>query len=286
MSTWIGRNLLEYQSALSGSFWTLTYEEIPSIDNAKRHLRNFLRALRHSESRSGNRAPIRYYGCLEFGGQFGRPHFHLLLYNVVRNYREPTPYLRGLPRPRYHIGLWPHGHVDIGELNSKTIWYVSSYMQKTAGSGSESALPFRTVRPAIGHYGLSRLARALVSKRGSDLLEPDFLNLNGRRYPMDRWMKMTFRNECLRYGGSLLKEQPLERWHRLRLKAELTAPVEMEKERAWARLRFRDRAAAARQAQKEAQEQQYSDVYIRYEASRGSDRKEASGEALGSTGTD
>lgn len=204
-SAWQLRNLLESRTALSSSFWTLTLNDSglqelqQSNDGHRIMLRRFFDALRKSESRAGNLTPIRFYGCLEFGGQFGRPHWHLLIYNMLHNYREPLPYRQNLPRPRTHIAQWPHGHIDVAEFNPATINYVCDYLTKFTRP-EEKPLPFRTIRPAIGFYGVKSLAESVAKTHGTLPDQPAYFKLGERKYPLDQWTRDKF-NECFRKAG-------------------------------------------------------------------------------------
>lgn len=205
-SGWILRNLLESRLAVSSSFWTLTFSDkgLQTLEDRgpKKIIYSFLDALRKSECRGGNSAPIRSYGCYELGGMLGRPHYHMLLYNVVVNYQEPTNYTKGLPRPRYHIGCWPHGHVDIGQHNPATVNYTIEYLMKDTRKDGNQSFPIRTQRPAIGFYGLQSLAVSLANKHGELPEMPTSLMLNGRSYPLDHWSKNVLREEFKEAGGT------------------------------------------------------------------------------------
>lgn len=203
-STWTLRNLLESRTAISSSFWTLTLSEcgLQTIRDVgpRSMVRAFFDALRKAESRAGNQMPIRYYGCLEFGGQLGRPHFHLLIYNLVTNFRVSSPYRENLPRPRQHIAQWPHGHVDIAEFNNATINYCCDYLTKFI-SEAEKPQPYRTIRPAIGFYGLKSLAVSVANTHTILPGRPAFLEVNGRKFPLDQWCRDTFEREFRKAGG-------------------------------------------------------------------------------------
>lgn len=203
-SCWTLRNILESQHAVTSSFWTLTLSEQGMLDLASRGpralIRSFMDALRKSESRQGNSAPIRYFGALEFGGTFGRPHFHMLLYNLVANYRQPVQYQRGLPRPQLAISLWPHGSVDIGEHNLATMNYTIEYLTKAQPDGSEP-LAFKSIKPPIGFSGLVSQA-AFAAMKLRTLPGPlSYLMIGTRRYPLDKTARDTFCFHFRRLGG-------------------------------------------------------------------------------------
>lgn len=221
---WTLRNLLEFRTAHTALFMTLTLDDdaMRKWDGSQARLlmRNFLQALRKSEARNGNPLPIRFFGCLEYGGTYGRPHFHMLIYNMVYNWMKPSIYRKGLPRPLFRTSLWPHGHVDYGELNLKTIKYTASYITKSSPSGDEPSL-FKTIKPGIGFYGLEQLAVSLAKQAHILPSIPVYLDVGDRGYPLDRWARETFVYEFRKHGGRIENDKPdvaAERAFRLYLK--------------------------------------------------------------------
>ncbi len=214
-SSWMLRNLLESQTALSKSFWTLTFSDdnIHVLDDlTPRQLsRRFFDALRTSETRAGNSQPIRYYGCYEYGGKLGRPHFHFLMYNVIANHLKPTKRKDGLPTETLHISQWPHGHIDVGEVTKASIRYVTNYITTFDKEDAQPIL-IKTIRPAIGYFGLERLVDTLVKQSITLQSRPAYFKLGNRSYPLDQWTRKTFNNLFEAKGGKYNEEpDPLDR---------------------------------------------------------------------------
>lgn len=217
-SSWVLRNYLEASTSISQSFWTLTFDQnnLPDIDTLKLNFRRFLERLRYREGQAGNQMPIRYFGCVDFGGSFGRPHLHLMLYNLMATYREPPAYNRGLPRPRQHIDLWPHGSVDIAEYNTATLNYVTDYVLPQGKEHYETGLkPFRvsTRNPAIGYYGILKQAASLAAKSQNVLSMPDCMVIHGRSFPLDTWTREHLRKALRKAGVKVLEHSidPIQR---------------------------------------------------------------------------
>lgn len=195
--SWLLRCLLESRYASTSSFWTLTFEDGSLGEASKKWtLYEFFRRIRSWEHQHGNTSPIRYFGCLDFGGTYGRPHYHLLIWNLRARYTEPEGYRSGLPRLRYHIPEWPYGHVDIGEFNLKTSRYVTRYIAE-----KNNVVPYRTQRPAIGFYGVQRLAVLFAKQCGIMPERPALLQIGGRVYPMDQWTRRRFADAYVGAGG-------------------------------------------------------------------------------------
>ena len=77
---WAMRICNEANSYDNNCFLTLTFndEHLPN-DNSihKRDLQLFVKRLR--KALVGKK--IRYFGCGEYGGKFGRPHYHIIIFN-------------------------------------------------------------------------------------------------------------------------------------------------------------------------------------------------------------
>lgn len=211
-STWTLRNLLESRCAVSSSFWTLSLSDsgLATLRDrgAQTLFRRFSDALRKAEHRAGNPNPIRFYGLLEFGGQFGRPHYHFLIYNLLAEYRQPSAYQSGLPRPRLHFGCWPHGHIDVAEFNKATISYCCDYLTKFTDESSKP-IPCRTIRPAIGGYGIRALAVTAARTHSPLPSLPAYLEIGGRKFPLDKFCRDTFERAYREAGGKLVPTNEL-----------------------------------------------------------------------------
>lgn len=117
-SAWSFRLMKEYERAESGSFVTLTYDNdnIPLSKNGfmtlnKRDLQLFFKRLRklHGESN------IKYYAVGEYGENFKRPHYHIILFNANIELIHKA---------------WKLGHVHIGTLTEASVGYTLKYMCK------------------------------------------------------------------------------------------------------------------------------------------------------------
>lgn len=110
----------------SQHFVTLTYQVPPRSYNdlatvKKVDLQNFFKRLR---KREGTNTDISYYAVSEYGTQFHRPHYHIILFNVkdVRNI------MRAWTIDNKLIGL-----VDVADVTPASIAYVTSYIGKKIG---------------------------------------------------------------------------------------------------------------------------------------------------------
>lgn len=118
-SSWSFRLMKEYERAVSGSFVTLTYDSdnIPLSKNGfmtlrKEDLQKFFKRLRKLHP-SGT--PIKYYAVGEYGENYKRPHYHIILFNANTDLIHKA---------------WKFGHIHIGTLTEASVGYTLKYMSK------------------------------------------------------------------------------------------------------------------------------------------------------------
>lgn len=155
---WAMRCVCEASLYENNIFLTLTYDtdHLPSdLSLSKRHLQLFMKRLR---KRFGN--DIRFYACGEYGSKFGRPHYHILLFNFNP---KDGQLIRIRPNPLYVSEsisrLWHYGFHSYGLVTFESASYVARYCTKKItgadaddyykGRLPEFALMSR--KPGIGH---------------------------------------------------------------------------------------------------------------------------------------
>lgn len=105
-------------------FVTLTYndEHLPKTGVQKYDVQCFLKRLRSYLSYHGEECEIRYFAVGEYGKQYKRPHYHLILWHV--------------PRKTCHDMLklleecWDKGYCYVKACNQYKVQYVMKYMRK------------------------------------------------------------------------------------------------------------------------------------------------------------
>lgn len=123
------------------AYITLTYsDEFVPVDGGlnHKHFQDFMKRLR---KRFGN--DIRYYMCGEYGGEFGRPHFHAILFNIdfgaVSLWKRSSSGAN-LYRSQALEKLWTFGHSSIGAVTFESCAYVARYiMKKVTGKNASRA---------------------------------------------------------------------------------------------------------------------------------------------------
>lgn len=121
-SDWAVRIMHEKKMVGSACFITLTYdqEHVPWVSDkhatlVKRDVQLFLKRLR----KELEPAKIRYYLCGEYGEQYGRPHYHIIVFGLSKDNAE-----RIVPL------VWRFGLVHIGDVTFDSAAYVARYCTK------------------------------------------------------------------------------------------------------------------------------------------------------------
>lgn len=137
------KNELEY--ADSAYFVTLTYsDDYVPVQNGqdvlhKPDLQKFFKRLRKRHS-SHSKSQIRYYAVGEYGTQFKRPHYHIILFNAVQ---------------QDVIDSWAAGFVKFDKVNMSSIGYVLGYVSsiddESVSRGVPKQFAVMSRRPAIGY---------------------------------------------------------------------------------------------------------------------------------------
>lgn len=161
---WSFRLAEELKVAKTAYFITLTYDDINLVYGSseratlcKRDVQLFLKRLRKEQIKIHKRDNhtssyikqhrIRYYACGEYGEKSQRPHYHIILFNLLE---ELKPFV---------VDVWALGHAHVGECNPKTIAYTTKYvlkspMEKHGDIEREFSLMSR--KPALGENYLKK----------------------------------------------------------------------------------------------------------------------------------
>lgn len=174
-------------TSAGSAFLTLTYDDhhIPAdygLD--KRHLQLFMKRLRKQRPEG-----LRFYACGEYGEQFSRPHYHVLLFNTCFPDQKKLLQLSQGGHEQYTSKeldtLWGLGQTRIGQVSFESCAYVARYICKKSGAKSEDPLqrnPEFTVmsrRPGIGTAYFEKYADEIythdsVIVRGHESSPPRF----------------------------------------------------------------------------------------------------------------
>lgn len=192
----------------SNLFLTLDYdpEHVPrSCSLEYPHFQAFMKALRKEvrgvdRSPTGKR-PVRFFCAGEYGGQFGRPHFHAILFNAL--FKDQVRLFNGTYRSSQAERLWGRGQVVIGTVTPRSAAYVAGYTlakvhkRSTYWSGADD--PYEdVVNVSTGELTKRRPEFCEMSRRpgigawwfmkyGRDLFPHDFAVQDARKLPVPRY---------------------------------------------------------------------------------------------------
>jgi hypothetical protein len=179
---WWFRLWNELRGSSSAHFITLTYNDkhLPKDGRVnKKHTDDFLKRFRKGIEPN----KIRYFLVSEYGEDFGRPHYHMLLFNFPDNIN-----LREYLKKTWQLS--DPGQFDypdaVGDVNAASINYVCKYCLSTLNSDDPDEKTFMSAsrRPGIG---LNYLTPAMVEylKNHSD----GRAFTNGRFYALPRYYR-------------------------------------------------------------------------------------------------
>lgn len=158
-SDWTFRIKSELKSAISAWFLTLTYSPELTPKNihgeeelCKRDLQLFTKRLRSFQSRAiarhsnkENSSPellktpqIKYYSVGEYGSLTNRPHYHSIIFNVLKSTIENCN------------KIWGKGFVKIGSVNDASIHYVTKYVINKESAPLDRSKPFSLISNGFG----------------------------------------------------------------------------------------------------------------------------------------
>lgn len=241
---WATRLVHESQFHAMKSFITLTYddEHLPASESlVKRDLQLFMKRLRKAHG-----GKLRYFASGEYGGQFGRPHYHMILFGCDFSDRvkhsgrdgEDVLYVSAeLNR------LWGKGFCSIGSVTVDSCKYVASYViEKITGKDADEY--YRRVDPGTGEIVDLVPPFVVMSRRPgigadwydsfkSDLYPSDFAVVNGKQLGVPKFYDRLLERE---------DAQELKRLKLLRVRKGVARRADNTPER----LRVREDVARAR----------------------------------------
>lgn len=225
-SVWTFRILMELRGSTSGYFVTLTYDNlnIPlDYQLDKRHLQLFLKSLRarilkdyrkderyckKSEKSSKWSPKLRYFGCGEYGGKTKRPHYHLILFNLPKNYVKKDPIHRDFYSPIIEK-IWKKGKIHVGKVEQGSAHYMTKYhmfpLQDDADYYQTAPFALMSRRPGIGaNFVTDEIKDYFISTKNS------FVTFeNGIKLPLGRFYKDKIHGEDYSRKEAANKLQPI-----------------------------------------------------------------------------
>lgn len=177
--TWAFRVMNEVSTSSSCCFITLTYAEDP-VNLKRRDVQLFLKRLRKKYPDKN----IRYFGCGEYGGKRGRPHYHMVLFNYKPVDLQYFFTKKGID---YFLSdelrsIWSLGHILVQDVTIETAKYSTLYLQKLNDVNNIKSVPpflMMSLKPGIGYqYFVDHM---------ENCLKTDKIYVDGQTMPLPRY---------------------------------------------------------------------------------------------------
>lgn len=205
-------------SEVDGSFVTLTYSDgdLPEDYGLDyRHFQLFMHRLRKRLPRAG-----RFFMAGEYGDQFGRPHYHAILFNCEFPDKKFWKYVDGVPYYTSELlsSLWGHGFTSIGAVTLQSAGYVARYSMKKV-KGPEAGASYQWMNPETGevfdrvppfcHMSLKPgIGYDWFMLYHADVFPADYLVFDGRKFPVPRYYTKLFEQMHLPEASGRLMGAP------------------------------------------------------------------------------
>lgn len=213
---WATRLMHENQMHTESCFITLTYDDDHLPEDMSLDVSEFQRFMKRLRKEYGT--GIRFYHCGEYGDQYGRPHYHALLFGIdfVDRvvFREEEGYV--VYTSEKLSELWQLGFSTVTDVTFRSAAYVARYiMKKVNGELAEEHYKWADVETGIVYQRrpeyatMSRrpgIGRRWFEKYKSDLYPNDYAVVNGKKCKVPRYY-----DDCLKLEQPDLLEQLKDR---------------------------------------------------------------------------
>lgn len=191
---WTHRLWLEFLSAESGVFVTLTYdkENLPPGGSLQPEVvRDFVKRLREAV----RPRLLRFFLCGEYGDETFRPHYHAIFFGLSVLDEEVIR------------KCWKLGFIAVGDVTLQSIAYTCGYVIKKMTKSADPRLQGKvpefarmSLRPGIGAKAMKEVSAALQSASGAKLVSslgdvPGTLSHGRKKLPLGRYLTRQLRAE-------------------------------------------------------------------------------------------
>jgi len=138
--SWALRIMHEAQLYEDNCFVTLTYNDESVSDLYSLEKRDMVLFLKRLRKKFSNKK-IRFFQCGEYGEKYGRPHHHIILFNLDFPDKKIIKVESGYRLYESNIltELWGNGNCIIGDLTMESAAYVARYcIKKATGKDSQN----------------------------------------------------------------------------------------------------------------------------------------------------
>lgn len=175
-------------------FLTLTYDDEHLPDDGSLHpdhLSKFIKNLRRQIEYHYGDKKIRFYGCGEYGDNYNRPHYHV----VIFGWKPPDGqrFNDKLYTSKFIEKIWKNGWCPYGNVTFESCAYVARYVTKKI-TGKLSEFYYDGIEPEFAR--MSRrpgIGRDFWEKYQSQMIRDDYLVIrDGVKVPLPRYFNKIF----------------------------------------------------------------------------------------------
>lgn len=171
---WATRIALEKQMHDDSIFLTLTYddEHLPEDGSLnKNEISKFMKNLRRQLDYYGYHKKIRFFGCGEYGDNYSRPHYHLIIFGWRP--KDAKRYKGDLFTSQFIEKIWKNGWCPFGNVTFESAAYVARYVCKKI-TGDYAEYFYDGLEPEFVRMSrMPGIAREWLEKFQSDVLRDD-----------------------------------------------------------------------------------------------------------------
>lgn len=193
---WAVRCIHEAQTHSHNSFVTLTYAPIHLPSDLSLHLRDFQLFMKRLRKRCGS---VRFFHCGEYGENFGRPHYHALLFGFRPADLKLFTIRNGMRLYTSELlsEIWGFGFVSVGDVTFESAAYVARYvLKKVTGDAADDH--YIAINIETGQIVTRRPEYVTMSRRpgigsnwfnrySSDVFPADHVIVAGRELKVPRY---------------------------------------------------------------------------------------------------
>lgn len=195
---WSVRCMHELQmSANGGVFVTLTYDDEHLPVDHSLHYEDFQLFMHKMRNRFPD---LRFFMCGEYGDNYGRPHYHAILFNCIFDdliFHRVEGKIRLYRSPQLQE-IWGNGFCSVGAVTRHSCAYVARYSLKkitgkAAGAAYQYVLPDGEVVDRVPPFSKQSLKPGIGAswffRFHKDVFPVDNVVLDGKVFPVPRYYR-------------------------------------------------------------------------------------------------
>lgn len=232
----------EKQLHESSCFITLTYrtENLPKHASLnKKHFQDFMKRLRKWLAHK----KIRFFHCGEYGENFGRPHYHAIIFGHDWSDKElkfETKRGDRVYTSKKLEELWGHGLVSTADVTFESAAYVARYVTKKV-TGDKAIHHYNKIDLETGEILSERSKEYTTMSRRPGIGKDWFEKFNSDVFPHDRVVLRGKKMKPPKYYTSLYEIRCPDDYARIKANRRLAAKKpEAKAENTFERLRVRE----------------------------------------------